>query len=254
MIFVLFCFGFCSILLYMLYVAYHDTITYEEIISQKIHPNMESFNIFFIADIHRRHLNNQTLNKIKQPIHLVLIGGDIVERGVPLERVRRNIIQLKQWNVPAYFVWGNNDYEVNTDLFKKILLEEGVTILEDSVVSITHNNYKLNLIGFQYYQDMWQQPAINWGAIDDSFTILVTHKPSDFYTLQNEQKQKIDLTLAGHTHGGQIRLFGLGFYRKGGMFQDQHTTIFITEGYGYTLLPFRLQTKAECHLITLKST
>lgn len=238
----------------MFILAHRDTITYEEIQHEKIPIRFTGFNIYFIADIHRRTINTKTLQKVNKPIHLVLIGGDLVERGVPLESMRRNISKLKRWGAPVYFVWGNNDYEINTDQMKEILREENVLILEDSVVPIYKGNDKINLIGFQYYNDNHVQPSINWEEVDDNFTILLTHKPSSFHNLEETSREKIDLTLAGHTHGGQIRIVGFGFYEKGGKLFNDHSILFITEGYGYTLLPLRLQTKSQSHVISLRST
>ncbi|MFD2133243.1 metallophosphoesterase [Pseudogracilibacillus auburnensis] len=240
-----------SLSVYMFYVAHNDTVTYEKISSHKITKNFSGFTIFFIADIHRRNIKNQTLHKITEQIDLVLIGGDLIERNVSFQKIRSNLKKLKKWNKPIYFVWGNNDYEIDTFTFIQLLKEENVVILEDTLINIYKGTEKVQLIGFDYYKDINLQPLFDWKEVDDSFTILLTHKPSSFYELEQAKKAQIDLVLAGHTHGGQIRIFGFGFYQKGGLKYHHGTNIFITEGYGYTLLPFRLQTKAECHVITL---
>ena len=43
---------------------------------------------------------------------LVIIGGDLAESGVPLQRIKENILKLKKLG-PIFFVWGNNDHEVD---------------------------------------------------------------------------------------------------------------------------------------------
>src|SRR5699024_1110046 len=83
-------------------------------------------------------------------------------------------------------------------------------------------------------------------------TVLLTHKTSSFYMLNQEVKKYINLVLAGHRHGGQIRLFGFGPYHRGCMKKLNDTSILITEGYGYCLLPLRLGTNDECHVIQLR--
>lgn len=234
----------------MIYVAHDDTITYEKIQTDKLQQKFTGFHIFFIADVHRRTISEKTLLKVNKPIDIVLIGGDLIERHVSFNKLRENIIKLKRWNKPIYFVWGNNDLETDTEKLIEILTLERVTILKDSSIEIIKDNEKINLIGFDYYEDN-TEPLIDWKEIDHSFTIVLTHKPSQFYELKESEKNKVDLVLAGHTHGGQIRIFGLGIYRRGGLETDKQTKVFVTEGYGYTLLPFRLQTKAECHVVSI---
>lgn len=235
----------------MVFLAFNDEITYEQLSFDKLPPEFSHFNIFFIADIHRRKIKDKTLNKIEKQVHAVFIGGDLVERGVSLKRMRNNILKLKRWRRPVYFVWGNNDYEVNEQALTNILHQENVIILKDEVIELDHGKKKLNIIGFNYSMIDDMQPSVNWETIDDSFTILLTHHPYSFQHLAADQKEKIDLAFAGHTHGGQIRIFGFGFYTKGGIFKENNSTLFVTEGYGYSLLPLRLQTRAQCHVITI---
>lgn len=239
-------------LTYMIFRAHHDTIDYQVIVDQQLPEGFNNFRVFFIADIHRRNINEQTLNSIKLKIDIVLIGGDLTEKGVPLNRTKKNIQKLKKFAAPIFFVWGNNDYEVPIDSLIHLLHEENVMILQDTSKDIVRNGDEISLVGFDYHKDNDDHHLINWEKIQGKYTLLLTHKPSSFYQLPPYEKEKIHTVLAGHTHGGQIRLFGLGFYQKGGLTTHFQTNIFVTEGYGYTFLPFRLQTRAECHVLTFK--
>lgn len=241
------------IVLFMVFTAHHDTIEYRTIHDHKLPKGFDKYRVFFISDIHRRKINPNTLNRIKGEIDLVVIGGDLTEKGVPLERTRENLKKLKQFGTPIYFVWGNNDYEVFPDILNKMLIEEDVIILKDSRTKITKNNDTMHVVGFDYHQERENRLDIDWQHIEDEYCLLLTHVPQDFYELDFTIQKKIHTVLAGHTHGGQIRLFGLGFYQKGGFHTFQQTNIFISEGYGYTFLPFRLQTKAECHVLTFEN-
>ena len=55
-------------------------------------------------------ISDKLIEGARDKADLVIIGGDIRERGVPIERVEKNILKLKELG-PLYFVWGNNDYE-----------------------------------------------------------------------------------------------------------------------------------------------
>lgn len=246
------CFVFVFLIIYMVYLTFSDTITYEVFEFEQLPETFSNFTIFFIADIHRRKVNIKTLLKVKERIDLVMIGGDLVERGVPLKRMQENIRLLKHWKVPIFFVWGNNDYEVDIEEMTEILHEEKVIVLKDSYVKMKREIDEINIIGLDYDENFKKFPNVNWNNIDESFTLLLTHHPVSFYELDEQMKQKVDLVLAGHTHGGQIRFFTFGLYPKGGIYYDANIPIFITEGYGYTLLPFRFQTNAQCHVIKLQ--
>ena len=80
--------------------------------------------IFFISDIHRRKVSEKSYEQIQGKVDIVIIGGDLTERE-SLERVKDNIIELKKLG-PVFFVWGNNDYEVEVPLLDAMILNQGV--------------------------------------------------------------------------------------------------------------------------------
>ncbi len=86
-------------------------------------------------------------------------------------------------------------------------------------------------------------------AEEKGFRILVSHNPAIASSLTAEDE--IRLILSGHTHGGQIRIFGFGPYELGGIKQKNGITVMTSNGYGTTGVPFRLGAKPETHLLTL---
>lgn len=233
----------------MVYKAYHDTIDYQTIHDEKLRSE---FRLFFISDIHRRNIKNETLINIKEDIDIVVIGGDLTEKGVPIDRTRQNIKKLKRWGAPLYFVWGNNDYEAfPTEIYRLLIFEE-VKILANSNNNLTIQNNAISIIGLDCCQNSEARIDLALQNTNSRYNILLTHDPSAFFDMDGQSQGKIDTVLAGHTHGGQIRFFGFGFFEKGGLTNLRNTKIFISEGYGYTRLPFRLGTKSECHVLTFK--
>ena len=70
-------------------------------------------------------------------------------------------------------------------------------------------------------------------------------------------RPQVSLTLSGHTHGGQIALFGLRATRLTkkedyGLYRDGERQLYVTCGIG-GLLPFRFGVTPEIAVITLKS-
>src|SRR5690625_3543123 len=112
--------------LFMIFKAHHDIIEYRSIIDSRLPEAFDKYCIFFISDIHSRKISINTLQTIKSDIEMVVIGGDLTEKGVPIERTRQNLRTLKQFGVPIYFIWGNNDYEIKSKDLDQVLHEENI--------------------------------------------------------------------------------------------------------------------------------
>ncbi|NQD51384.1 metallophosphoesterase, partial [Bacillus altitudinis] len=83
--------------------------------------------IFFISDTHRRLISDTLLAEVKeQQPDVIMIGGDLAEKGVPYARVEENVKRLARI-APVYFVWGNNDHELHQQKLKDILHTYQVT-------------------------------------------------------------------------------------------------------------------------------
>ena len=237
---------------YMFYIAHHDVIDVRTIGDPLLPEAFNGLTIFFISDIHRRSLNIKTMNKLSSmQVDLVIIGGDLREKGVPFSRTKANLQLLKQWQAPIYFVWGNNDYESDYLVLQDLLEKESIHILANSNDIIERQNETIQFVGLDCNE--YREARLDLAAPNmmEDYSILITHNPTILDTLDSTRMSKVNLVLGGHTHGGQIRFGPLGYYTNGGLKHVGTSTVFISEGYGYTLLPFRLGTKAECHLLTL---
>lgn len=240
-----------ALLVVMLMQAFSNDVRKQELSFTDFPMSLENTTIFFISDIHRREISDKLISKAAGKTDLVIIGGDLTEKGVPLARVASNLRKLKQLG-PVYFVWGNNDYEADEDEFQKLLTESGIKVLDNKAVTIESDlGEKLSILGVDTVN-------LNRDRLDlalaesekDSFKILASHYPSIVQKVTLEHN--IRLILSGHTHGGQIHILGYSPYKRGGITRLAKTILFISNGYGTTLFPLRLGAPAECHLITLK--
>lgn len=140
----------------------------------------------------------------------------------------------------TYAVLGNTDYRVGAVDVRHRIESYGIEVLTNESVSLDVEGTSVRLIGID---DMWYGIP-NWDQAiaeveDDAVTIVASHNPdaapvAEFYGM--------DLVLAGHTHGGQIRLPYIGSIAKLPITIDQHfdeglfnfgpTQLFITSGTG----------------------
>ena len=241
-----------GLLIYMLREAFLNNVVKHELLFPDFPESFEKVTLFFISDIHRRTISDKIINTIKGNADIVIIGGDLTEKGVPLNRVKENLAKLKQIG-PVYFVWGNNDYEINYHELDAILLDYGVKVLDNTaIVFESATGEKLSLLGVD---DMNQQrDRLDLALLDaeeQSFKILTSHYPAIIEKIRPEHE--IRLVLSGHTHGGQIHILGYSPYKRGMVTKLINTTLLISNGYGTTTVPLRLGAPAECHLITIRN-
>lgn len=96
--------------------------------------------------------------------------------------------------------------------------------------------------------------------LDAPFKCVIVHNPDTVSLLTDDMLAQVDLILAGHTHGGQIRLPGFGAFfastlkwkrfEYGTYFhKNGKTMLLVTSGLGTTWLPYRLFNPPEACLI-----
>ena len=141
------------------------------------------------------------------------------------------------------------------------LLNSDVVVMENGAAKLDHNGAHVWLLGID-------DPSLKMDRLDvaleeagdDAPFILLAHSPAIYPAAINES---IDLVLAGHTHGGQIRIPligavyvpGQGFFPKYdyGMYSSGQTTMVINAGLGESVIPNRFNMRPEIVLITLVS-
>lgn len=228
--------------------ALEEHVKVDSFIFKELPDKLNGTTIFFISDIHRRQITETLLAKINQKVDLIIIGGDLTEKGVPLSRTATNIERLTQLG-PCFFIWGNNDYEVNRDDLLDLFTQFGVMELKNNIHYLFQRN--MVLIGIDdFTQELPPLDPLFNCMERESFKILLCHNPATIDLLPNNHQ--ISMALCGHTHGGQIRIFGFGPYKHGTIEKVNQMTVLTSNGYGTSLFPLRLGAKPETHLIHLQ--
>lgn len=237
------------VLTYMWIEAHLNRVVMKEIDMEDLPESFDSYRIFFISDTHNRFIANKVLEKIRNEVDIIIIGGDVMEKGVSFDKVRHNLQSLREI-APCYFVWGNNDYEEDPLKLEKLLKDENIVILRNRAINLYKDKEGISLLGID---DLSTENASLEDAVKEATQktkILISHNPD--IKQDWPENSGIQLILSGHTHGGQIRLFGWGIREKGGIKQVKGTTVVISNGYGTTTLPLRLMAPAESHIFILK--
>jgi len=162
-------------------------------------------------------------------------------------------------------VWGclgNHDHFATAEKVNDALVRRNVRMLNNAHETVTVNGDSFELIGVDDYGAGWRNfanpDAAFAGLRPDSFKILMTHRP-DFFDIA--RKANIDLSLAGHTHGGQVG-FDIGpvklnpvylFHKYPmGHFMEEGKQLYVNVGVGMVGAAIRL-VRPEITLITLES-
>lgn len=235
----------------MLKEAFSNKVVKQEVLFKNFPDTFGRLAIFFISDIHRRNVSEKVINEVSGHVDLVIIGGDLMEKGVPIRRVRNNLTKLRSLG-PVYFVWGNNDDEDGDQQLERLFQECQVKALDNTAVIFeSEKGEKISLLGVDdLSRNRDRLDLALLAAEQDSFKILACHYPQIIDKILPENE--ISLVLSGHTHGGQIHILGYSPFKRGAITKRHHTTILISNGYGTTSVPLRLGAPAECHFLVLK--
>jgi uncharacterized protein len=234
------------LIIYMFIEAKQNQIKHLNVPIPGLPASFNGFRLYFISDIHRRKVSSKMLEKVTPP-DLIVIGGDLMEKGVPFQRVKENLEKLSQFSCPILFVWGNHDLQVDPIKLRRILREQGVTILTNTVYTLSRKHQFLNFIGVHDATNALDGLDIALLKVKEGVRILLSHNP--IITEKITPENDIPLVLSGHTHGGQIRIFGWGIREKGGVKSMDFGTLIISNGYGTTRYPLRLGARPDTLLI-----
>ncbi len=207
-----------------------------------------SAKIALISDIHLGVYKDKTfLQRVVQEINkkhpdYVFIAGDLLYKALE-ENLTDIFSPLKEINSPVIAIYGNHDTEYGNRVkqqLKKALESNNVILLENEAIKL--ENFTLLGLGERWeYND---EVSLLEEYSEKNNIIVLAHNPD---TTSDYTNNHADLTLAGHTHGGQIRipfLYKYAIPTKGdfdrGLIQQEKTKLFISSGLGEVALPLRL--------------
>lgn len=280
--------GVSLMLLIWVFVAYghlwgrfQTQVNEVEYTSNQVPAAFDGFKIVHISDLHVDSFdeNPETLEQILTQVNeqhpdIILFTGDLTTADINGIHKHEKALKLLQAKEGVVSVLGNHDFFIYEywDNRQRCAAADSLTAYEreqlgwkvlrnasfllhrgtDSLAIAGVDNINGNQ-GFKTIQKGDLKAAMK--GLENTFTILLTHDPSHWEAEVLPQSQA-QITLSGHTHAAQVRLFGwafsnLMFRESDGRYDHEGRMLYVNAGIGCTA-PFRIFCPAEITVITLR--
>lgn len=252
---------------------HHPVAKHVDLRLARLPEAFDGFRIAQLTDIHfGPYMNGEGLWRAiekAQPFRpdLVALTGDFVSHpfgkpnGVEGARHAEPAADvLSQWKgVPMVACLGNHDHWNNPDIVEGALEDRGIRVLRNANYAIERGPERLWVAGVD---DVYEQQADLTKALKGvpatEATLLLAHEP-DF--ADEAAEYPVDLQLSGHSHGGQVRLPGIGplilpeLAKKyhSGLYRVGRLQVYTSWGVGVINPPVRFLCLPEVTLITLRA-
>jgi len=201
---------------------------------------------------------------LKAKPDLILLAGDYTIHGVVGGNfVAPEIIvkELSRLAAPlgVYAVLGNHDNRDGARRIRTALESNRIQVLDDDSVPLKLAECRIWLAGLS---DLWTGKRAYHAALalipEGAPTVAFTHNPDSFPVLP----KPVTLTIAGHTHGGQVRLPLLGRLVVPSDYGERYAIghvvengrhLFVSPGLGTSIFPVRFLVPPEVSVLTLRS-
>lgn len=230
-----------------------------------INEKLAGIRIVFASDFHLKSSEEKKLERIvkkinKQEPDIVLLGGDFVnghdfENTLEIDKIARGLSNIKS-KYGICSVLGNHDWWLDGEGIKHNLKKENINVLlnENKVIKI--NSQDVFIAGTEDL--ITREPDIKKTLQNTtSPVILVTHSPDIFPQIPSS----VDLTLAAHTHGGQVIIPFLGplivpsdYGSKYavGLIEENNKKMIVSKGIGTSIISVRFNCAPEIIVIDFK--
>lgn len=221
-----------------------------------------------LSDLHGKRFGRQNSRLLeavrKAGPDVICLCGDMMDEWSGTEYLRPLLEGLVEI-APVYYVTGNHEWAAGVVRELEPLLEQcGVTVLSNEYVMLERNGDRIALLGAEdsngyadqkTVQELADQVRQEQGAV---YEILLSHRNNHY---EQYTQARVDLTLAGHAHGGLIRLPGtdglVGPKRElfpqytAGLYDLSYGQMVVSRGLGNQFPCFRLLNRPDVPLVVL---
>ncbi len=215
--------------------------------------------LHFSGRIDQAHFENlvQAVNELRPD--LIAITGDICDEAECLSWIPATLGQLRA-RLGVYFILGNHDLLVDHRDVRRLLADCDFVDLGGRCELIEVDGARLVLAGTEapwFPAESLESGVVEVQHDESSFRLLLSHSPDQ---IKFAQRNGFDLVLAGHVHGGQIRIPVIGPIASpsmygvryaGGTFDVGGTLMHVSRGVS-SLTPLRFSCAPEISLLELR--
>lgn len=234
-----------------------------EVKLERLPKKLDGFKIIHLSDIHHSPFTSfdhiartvKIANRLR-PDMFVLTGDYVSHEASYIRPVARLLGELDA-EFGTHACLGNHDHWTDPDLVTTAFREAGINMLVNEGFRFHARDASFWLAGVDDHMvGKTDLPAALRGSYPDEMKLLLAHNPIIF---RKAVRAGVDLTLSGHTHGGQVRVRDrqrrLIRRRKlsNGLHRRKGSQIYITRGIGTVVLPVRYQCPPEITLLELRS-
>ncbi len=231
----------------------------------------EGFRIVQLSDFHHRHfeedffLRHVVAESNRLQPDMVALTGDFITAdhgGAQPNLLHAEICasMLSALTAPLRFCTLGNHDVVNAEGVTAALERHNLTVLRNRYVALDRHGDRLWIAGLaDAYFDVPNLETAVPETREGQPVILLGHEPDFADTVR--EIAPVDLMLAGHTHGGQVRvpfmppmfLPGLGQKYVHGLFRFGNMHLYVNRGLGAVHIPVRFHCPPELTVITLRN-
>lgn len=223
---------------------------------------LDGLTIAFLSDLHAGScMDADDLARIFERVmrlspDLVCLGGDLINTREREIEFFAQPLQILRPPLGVFAVPGNHDhfFGAGIDRWRERLASFGVRVLCNEGVCLARDGASLFLSGVDDLTEATPDLATalaGWNGSDP--VVLLSHHPDFFF---EAAAVGVDLTLSGHTHGGQVKVFGKAIcHSQFGWLQGRQQAagqlLYVSRGVGTTVLPIRYNAPPEVPVLRL---
>ena len=230
---------------------------------ERLPKKLDGFKIIHLSDIHHSPFTNiehiqravKIANRLKPD--MFILTGDYVSHETRYIAPVAKVLGKLRAEFGTYACLGIHDHWTDAGSVTKHFRQEGINVLINEGFRFEGRGGSFWLAGVDDHMvGRTDVPAALKGSYPDEMKILLAHNPIIF---RKAVRAGVDLTLSGHTHGGQVKIRDeekriLPRRRlSSGLHRRKSSQIYITRGIGTVVLPVRYQCPPEISLLTMRS-
>lgn len=235
----------------------------------------DGYTILHLSDLHISRLGRLERKVAgiigRQPVDTCVITGDVTAQPRASDNFRR-LCSAIQHRDPIFMVLGNSEHKpwLDTEMLLNALSFDGLVILNNTSATVNRGGESIRLVGVDDPYSRLEDLDRAFEGVDPAeFVAFLTHCPS---TTPDGIARGAALILAGHTHGGQVRIPFVGItwthMRRNKRLNDGlygpealsrilgidagGSTLFVHRGVGTSRIPIRFFCPPEVVYITLR--